>query len=116
MSKLTIFLIVIGLVFVASKTLKKKVNCIMISGDCDLSSYCCEDFVCKDYRCALKGTKDNQIPWHIRGGKCDWFHHCNKGLECQSHRCLDVDMIAEMNNYEKGRTSKEETENEADKE
>ena len=34
----------------------KKTKCVAEGGDCDLTSYCCTNLVCKDYRCAVKGT------------------------------------------------------------
>jgi hypothetical protein len=70
-----------------SKLLKTKTTCVARNGDCDLTSYCCGSLVCKDYRCVLKGTKENQVPWAPKGEKCDYSHHCKKGLYCQSHRC-----------------------------
>jgi hypothetical protein len=66
----------------------KKSKCLALGGDCDLFHYCCEDMRCKDYRCAPKGTKDNQVQWAPKGFKCDWFHHCTENYECQSHRCV----------------------------
>lgn len=70
-----------------SKLLKTKTTCVARNGDCDLTSYCCGSLECKDYRCALSGTKENQVAWAPKGEKCDFFHHCKKGLYCQSHRC-----------------------------
>ena len=86
MSRIFYILLVVLFAFTLNKTLKKKTNCIAYGGDCDLTSYCCGDFVCKEYRCSLKGTKDNQVPWRTK--KCDWFHWCKKGYTCQSHRCI----------------------------
>lgn len=69
----------------------RKTTCAGPGKDCDLFNYCCGKYVCKDYRCAPKGTKDNQIKWRGLGQKCDWFHHCKgSNVECQSHRCVRV--------------------------
>ena len=88
MSKLYVILFAILASFIVSSKLKLKSKCIAKGGDCDLTSYCCSNLVCKDFRCSVKGTKDNQVKWHKKGGdKCDWFHHCKKGYKCQSHRC-----------------------------
>ena len=46
-----------------SKALKSQTKCIQYGGDCDFTSYCCGKNQCKDYRCSLKGTKDNQLGW-----------------------------------------------------
>ena len=86
MSRIFYILLVVLFAFTLNKTLKKKTNCIAYGGDCDFTSYCCGDFVCKEYRCSLKGTKDNHVPWRTK--KCDWFHWCKKGYTCQSHRCI----------------------------
>ena len=80
------------LAIIYSKSLKTAAKCIQYGGDCDFTSYCCGKNECKDYRCALQGTKDNQIGWdksNKEGNKCDWFHHCKKGRKCMSHRCYD---------------------------
>ena len=67
----------------------RKTKCVALLGDCDLTSYCCGDYQCRDYRCATKDTKENQVEWANKGGlKCDWFHHCKKNYSCQSHRCI----------------------------
>ena len=58
-----------------------------LGDDCDFTSYCCEKMTCKDYRCALKVIKDNQVKWAPKGPKCDYFHHCRKFYKCESHRC-----------------------------
>ena len=51
---------------------------------------------CKDYRCAVDGTPDNQIPWAPLGYKCDYFHHCSDNYVCQSHRCV-IDQVHIIN-------------------
>ena len=56
----------------------RKTKCVALGGDCDFTSYCCGDYQCRDYRCALKNTKENQVQWSPEGTKCDWFHHCKK--------------------------------------
>lgn len=56
--------------------------------DCDLFNYCVDPYVCKDYRCAEKGTKENQMEWAPDGDKCDYFHYCPTGYSCESHRCI----------------------------
>ena len=86
MPRIFYILLVALFAFTLSKKLKKKSKCIAFGGNCDLTSYCCDDFVCKDFRCSLKGTKDNLVPW--RTVKCDWFRWCKDGYECQSHRCI----------------------------
>ena len=63
MSKLTSFLIIFLLSITLEKKLKKKTKCMNLGDNCDLTSYCCGKWVCKDYRCAVKGTKDNQVKW-----------------------------------------------------
>lgn len=83
-----LFLILLLTVIISSLKMKTQTNCINLKGDCDLTSYCCGDFVCKDYRCSEKGTKDNQISWAPNGEKCDYFHHCKKNYKCESHRCI----------------------------
>ena len=88
MSRIFYILLVVLFAFTLNKTLKKNVfDCIGYGGDCDsdFTMRCCEDFVCKDYRCALKETKENQVG---RTKKCDWFHRCQKGYKCESHRCI----------------------------
>ena len=97
MSKLYVILFAILASFIVSSKLKLKSKCIAKGGDCDLTSYCCSNLVCKDYRCSVKGTKDNQVKWHKKGGdKCDWFHHCKKGYKCQSHRCNKQKIIMKL--------------------
>ena len=66
----------------------KKTKCVAEGGDCDLTSYCCTNLVCKDYRCAVKGTPENQVDWAPTGEKCDYFHHCKDYYKCESHRCV----------------------------
>ena len=87
MSKFSFLLIITLLTITLQTLLKTQSKCVAIVGDCDLTSYCCGRLVCKDYRCAKKGTKENKVKWAPKGEKCDWFHHCKKGLYCQSHRC-----------------------------
>ena len=87
MSKLSFLLIITLLTITLQNLLKTKSKCVAFGGDCDLTSYCCGKLVCKDYRCVLEGTKENQVEWAPKGEKCDFFHHCKKGLYCQSHRC-----------------------------
>ena len=87
MSKYLIGILLILLSLTESTTIKKS-RCVAYGGDCDGTSYCCSGMVCKDYRCAVKGTKDNQVAWAPDGEKCDWFHHCGKNYKCQSHRCV----------------------------
>ena len=87
MSKFSFLLIITLLTITLQNLLKTQSKCVAIGGDCDFTSYCCGTLVCKDYRCAKKGTKENQVKWAPKGEKCDWFHHCKKGLYCQSHRC-----------------------------
>jgi len=92
MKNLFLILSLAILTFALSKSLKSKTNCIQYGGDCDFTSFCCGSNKCKDYRCSLKGTKDNQLGWDKskkEGNKCDWFHHCKKGRKCMSHRCYD---------------------------
>ena len=88
MSKLisTILLIIFSISY--SKVLKAKTKCMNLGDNCDLTSYCCGSWVCKDYRCAVKGTKDNQVKWAPSGTKCDYFHHCPKYFHCESHYCV----------------------------
>ena len=92
MKNLFIFITLAFFSVILSKTLKTETRCVNLNNDCDFTSYCCDPYVCKDYRCAVKGTKDNQIGWDKskkEGNKCDWFHHCKKGRRCMSHRCYD---------------------------
>ena len=85
--KLLSFLFFALLAFVMSSKLRKT-KCVALGGDCDFTSYCCGDYQCRDYRCSLKNTKENQVKWSPDGAKCDWFHHCKKNYNCQSHRCI----------------------------
>ena len=87
MSPFPLIILITILTISNSTLLKTKTSCVARNGDCDLTSYCCGKLVCKDYRCVLKGTKENQVEWAPKGEKCDFFHHCKKGLYCQSHRC-----------------------------
>ena len=108
MSKLYVILFAILTTFIVSSKLKLKSKCIAKGGDCDFTSFCCSNLVCKDYRCAPKGTKDNQVKWHKKGGsKCDWFHHCKKGFTCQSHRCNQTDDYNEAIEEEKEKAKAE---------
>jgi len=86
MKKIFFFLLlgIITLVF-SAKLRVRKTRCVSKGEDCDLTAYCCQDYECKDYRCATQGTKDNQVEWGI---KCDWFHHCKDNYNCRSHRCV----------------------------
>lgn len=86
-SKLFTILFFVLITFCVSSKLRKT-KCIALDGDCDFTSYCCGDNQCRDYRCAVKGTQDNLIPWAPEGNKCDWFHQCPKHYTCQSHRCV----------------------------
>ena len=88
MSKLFYGIFLMILSTINLKVLKAKTKCMNLGDNCDLTSYCCGKWVCKDYRCAVKGTKDNQVAWAPDGEKCDWFHHCGKNYKCQSHRCV----------------------------
>ena len=87
MSKYLIGILLILLSLTESTTIKKS-RCVAYGGDCDGTSYCCSGMVCKDYRCAVKGTKDNQVAWAPKGTKCDYFHHCPKYYHCESHYCV----------------------------
>ena len=87
MSPFPLIILITILTISNSTLLKTKTSCVARNGDCDLTSYCCGKLVCKDYRCVLEGTKENQVEWAPKGEKCDFFHHCKKGLYCQSHRC-----------------------------
>jgi hypothetical protein len=87
-TKLKFFLFLLLTVLISSLRMRSKTGCIDFNGDCDLTSYCCGSNVCKDYRCAKKGTKDNQVEWAPKGEKCDYFHHCKKFYKCESHRCV----------------------------
>ena len=86
MSKLFAFILVAILDVTMCKL--KKTQCVSKGSDCDLFTYCCGEYRCRDYRCTTKETKDNQMKWAPKGDKCDWFHHCPKGKNCQSHRCI----------------------------
>ena len=87
MSKIYFLLLIALFTISISKKLKAKTGCMNLGDDCDLTSFCCIQWVCKDYRWAVKGTKENQVKWAPKGPKCDWFHHCSKYYTCQSHRC-----------------------------
>ena len=83
MSRIFYILLVVLFAFTLNKTLKK-IDCLGFGDDCDSGfRFCCEDFVCKDYRCALKETKENQV-----GRKC--VNRCQKGYKCESHRCIKI--------------------------
>ena len=86
--KILSFILIVLFTLSISKSLKTTTRCINLGDDCDLTSYCCGSNVCKDYRCAKKGTKDNQVEWAPKGEKCDYFHHCKKFYKCESHRCV----------------------------
>jgi len=83
-----LFLILLLTVVISSLKLKTQTKCVNLKGDCDLTSYCCGKYVCKDYRCSEEGTKENQVSWAPNGEKCDFFHHCKKSYKCESHRCI----------------------------
>ena len=82
------FILIVLFTLSISKSLKTKTRCINLGDDCDSASYCCGSWVCKDYRCAEKGTKDNQVEWAPKGDKCNWAHHCRKYYHCESHYCV----------------------------
>ena len=86
MSKLLISIILVLFSFSLSSKLQSK--CIAYGMDCDSTSYCCSNLVCKDYRCNYKGTKENQVAWAPDGEKCDWFHLCGSNYRYESHRCV----------------------------
>ena len=88
MSKLFCGIFLMILSTINLKVLKTKTKCMNLGDNCDLTSYCCDKWVCKDYRCAVKGTKDNQVAWAPKGTKCDYFHHCPKYYHCESHYCV----------------------------
>ncbi len=83
-----LFLILLLTVIISSLKMKSQPRCIHLGEDCDLISYCCGKNECKDYRCSVKGTKDNQVKWAPEGEKCDYFHHCMQFFKCKSHRCV----------------------------
>ena len=83
-----LFLILLLTVIISSLKMKSQTRCIDLGGDCDLTSYCCGENQCKDYRCSVKGTQENQIAWAPDGEKCDYFHHCKNYYKCESHRCI----------------------------
>ena len=87
MSKYLITILLFLLSIVSSSKLQKS-HCVAYGGDCDATSYCCSGMVCKDYRCAVKGTPENQVDWAPDGEKCDYFHHCSDNYKCESHRCI----------------------------
>ena len=87
MSKISFLVLIFLFTIVYQKTLKTNTKCMNLGDDCDLTSYCCDKWVCRDYRCALKGTKENQVKWAPKGPKCDYFHHCGDYYKCESHRC-----------------------------
>ena len=82
-----LFLSIISLSFSKNLNRKKKRQCRPVAADCDLFHWCCDDYVCKDYRCSRKGVKENILDWAPTGFKCDWFHHCPDGYACFEHRC-----------------------------
>lgn len=63
-------------------------SCGGLGSDCDLFTHCCDGLRCKDYRCAIKGTKENQVEWAPDGPKCDYFHWCKSDYHCVQHRCV----------------------------
>jgi hypothetical protein len=89
MSKIFYILLIALFAFILNVSIKSKSKCMALGDDCDLTQYCCGNYVCKDYRCAVKGTKENQVKWAKKGGKkCDWWYHCKKNMKCESHRCV----------------------------
>ena len=86
--KILSFILIVLFTLSISKKLKTTTRCINLGDDCDFTSFCCGSWVCKDYKCAVKGTKDNQEEWAPKGDKCDWFHHCRKYYHCESHYCV----------------------------
>lgn len=90
MSRIFYILLVVLFAFTLNKTLKNTPRCLGFGDDCDFSGFrfCCEDFVCKDYRCALKETKENQV--EQRPKYCDYFRRCQNGYKCESHRCIKI--------------------------
>ena len=86
MKVLSLFIFIVAIVFSYAKL--RKTTCRPFGEDCDLSHYCCGKYHCRDYRCSLKSTKDNQVAWAPDGPKCDFFHHCKKKFQCQDHRCV----------------------------
>lgn len=87
MSKFIFLLLISTLIIFTSSLRTKKTKCMGEGDNCDLTAYCCSNLKCKDYRCSVKGTKENQEEWAPYGKKCDWFHHCKKDYICESHRC-----------------------------
>ena len=86
--KILSFILIVLFTLSISKSLKTKTRCINLGDNCDLVSYCCGSWVCKDYRCSVKGTKENQVEWAPKGDKCNWIHHCRKYYHCESHYCV----------------------------
>ena len=54
MSKYIISILLI--LFSLALSSKLQTKCIAYMGDCDATSYCCANLVCKDYRCNYKGN------------------------------------------------------------
>ena len=88
MSNLTFSLLITLFAVSICKLKKTSTQCAALGKPCHLFKWCCSNYVCKDYRCAVKGTKDNQLKWAPEGPKCDWFHHCRKNSECEDNRCV----------------------------
>ena len=88
MSRLNSLILFTLIAFSLTIKLKTTTKCVAEGGDCDLTAYCCTNLVCRDYRCAVKGTPENQVDWAPDGEKCDYFHHCSDNYKCESHRCI----------------------------
>ena len=89
MSKCSLIFLFLLFAFTFCKSLKKTTTqSIPLGKPCHFFKWCCSDYVCKDYRCAQKGTKDNQIEWAPEGIKCDWFHRCKQNFNCDDNRCV----------------------------
>lgn len=81
-----ILLLVLLSVAFCSK-LRTQTSCATLLSPCDMFKFCCGEMTCKDFRCAIKGSKDI-LSWAPSGIKCDWFHRCVKGFKCRDNRCL----------------------------
>ena len=63
MSKFIYLFSLACLLILTSSLRTKKTRCMGEGDNCDLTAYCCSNLVCKDYRCAVKGTPENQEEW-----------------------------------------------------